>query len=90
MLVQQPHELCRVRLRSAASFATGSDVSGNRMIADSPVVLPHDATDLNANPVAQQQQSRTTFLTTVRPYIRKSDRQRPYGLRVVRVHGRIV
>ena len=70
MLVQQLHELCTVKLRPAASFAAGSDVSGNRMITDFPVVPPHDATDLKANPVALQQQSRLTFLTTVRPYTR--------------------
>ena len=70
MLVQQLHELCGVRLQPATRFVAGSDVSWKRMITDFPVVPPHDATDLKANPVALQQQSRLTFLTTVRPYTR--------------------
>jgi len=70
MLVQQLYELCRVRLRPVARFAAGSAVSGKRMITDFPAVPPHDATDLKANPVAQQQQSHLTFLTTVCPYTR--------------------
>jgi hypothetical protein len=74
MLVQQLHNLCRLRLRHAARFAAGSDASEKRMITDFPVVPPHDATDFKANPVAQQQQSRLTLLTTARPHTRKGDR----------------
>ena len=84
MLVQQLHELCGVRLQPATRFAAGSDVSWKKMITDFPVVPPHDATDLKANPVAQQQQSRLTFFTPVHSYTRSGDRRWPYGIRVVR------